>query len=418
VRPTILLLTSSVAGLAVWASCKAVDGSPEGAPSVSDIDGAVGAGTACVACVTDQDCPGSRCMQLGSDSYCALPCPTGNECSSDLSCTAASSVSGDLLNVCVPRGDICSQPSGDRSKTPQPDGGSTTPTGPLDAGGPVTGTVTGDGGSLSRLFFAVAGDTRPANVDDTSGYPSAIIGKIYSDIQALNPRPAFVVSSGDYMFASTSGTQAAPQLDLYMKARDQFSGPVFPAMGNHECTGYTDSNCGTGAKDGVTKNYTAFVTQMLGPISKSEPYYAINIDAIDKSWTAKFVFVAANAWSTAQSSWLTTTLSQNTTYTFIVRHESHDANTAPGVTPSEQIMAKHPYTLAIVGHTHTYEHFTTREVIMGNGGAPLTGSKNYGFGLFSQRADGAIAVDMVDYSTGATDTGFRFAVKPDGTLAP
>ena len=81
-------------------------------------------------------------------------------------------------------------------------------------------------------------------------------------------------------------------------------------------------------------------------------------------------------------------------------------------------MAQHPYTLAIVGHTHTYEHFSGREVIIGNGGAPLTGSKNYGFGVFGQRADGAIQVDMLDYSTGLADTRFRFAVKPDGSPAP
>jgi hypothetical protein len=101
-----------------------------------------------------------------------------------------------------------------------------------------------------------------------------------------------------------------------------------------------------------------------------------------------------------------------------VRHESASANQAPGVDPSEQIMAQHPYTLAIVGHTHTYEHSGPKEIIVGNGGAPLTGGKNYGFAILSQRTtDGAIVVDMVDYSTGKSDSSFHFAVKADGSPA-
>jgi len=77
------------------------------------------------------------------------------------------------------------------------------------------------------------------------------------------------------------------------------------------------------------------------------------------------------------------------------------------------------YTLSFVGHTHTYEHFNgSREVVVGNGGAPVTGNKNYGFAIAQQRSDNAIQVDMLDYATRATDTSFRFAVKPDGTPAP
>jgi hypothetical protein len=268
------------------------------------------------------------------------------------------------------------------------------------------------------LLFGIVGDTRPASPDDTPGYPTAIITKIFSDIDALAAKPPFVVSTGDYMFASTRGTQAATQLDIYAGARAKYSGIVFPAMGNHECTGATASNCGAGNPDGVTPNMTAFVTKMLGPIGKSDPYYAVRINASDASWSAKLVFVAANAWTDAQRAWLDQTLAQESTYTFIVRHESHSANTAPGVDPSEQVMAAHPYTLAIVGHTHTYSHYAGREVIVGNGGAPLTGSKGFGFGVVSQRQDGALNVDMVDYTTGLADPRFRFAVKADGSAAP
>ncbi len=110
-----------------------------------------------------------------------------------------------------------------------------------------------DGGTTSALTFAIVGDTRPATIDDTSNYPSTIITKIYEDIEAASPRPAFVIGTGDYQYASTTGSEQQPQLAKYMTARAAFSGPFYPAMGNHECTGYTDSNCGTGNPDGIRR---------------------------------------------------------------------------------------------------------------------------------------------------------------------
>ena len=205
-----------------------------------------------------------------------------------------------------------------------------------------------------------------------------------------------------------------------MTARGGFSNVVFPAMGNHECTGATASNCGPGTTDGVTNNYTEFLSQMLSPIGQSSPSYVININASDSSWTSKFVFIGANAWTSTTASWLDSALAVPTTYTFIVRHEPKEACSGgpPGCSGSEAIMANHPYTLAIVGHTHTYGKTGPKQVTIGNGGAPLTGGANYGFGLLQQRADGAIQVDMVDYSTGGADTSFRFAVNADGSAAP
>jgi hypothetical protein len=77
----------------------------------------------------------------------------------------------------------------------------------------------------------------------------------------------------------------------------------------------------------------------------------------------------------------------------------------------------HPYTLAIVGHTHSYERSGPREVIIGNGGAPLSGGVDYGFGMISQQGDGSIAVDVIDYTTGLADSTFHFALNPDGSPA-
>jgi predicted phosphodiesterase len=109
-------------------------------------------------------------------------------------------------------------------------------------------------------------------------------------------------------------------------------------------------------------------------------------------------------------------MAQKTTYTFVVRHESSYATEAPGVSPSDAILASNPYTLLIVGHSHTYEHRSQQEVLFGNGGAPLSGfSVNYGYGVFSQRQDGAIVVDAMDYQTNKPDSNFHFVVKPDGS---
>jgi hypothetical protein len=289
---------------------------------------------------------------------------------------------------------------------------------PFDGGGPPTGSVGPSGGKLSRLLFGVVGDTRPPTIDDLAGYPTPIITKIFSDIQALAARPPLVVSTGDYQFASSysSSTTTSAQFDLYLAARQKYSGIEFPAMGNHECTGATVSNCGQGNTNGITPNYSAFMSKMLGPIQQAKPYYSIRVDATDNSWTSKFVFVAANAWDSGQSSWLSGVMATPTTYTFVVRHESSTASPQPaGVAASDAILNAHPYTLLIVGHSHTYYHGRgAREVTIGNGGAPLS-SKSYGFGIFSQRADGAIVGDMIDYMTGQADSYFHFVVKPDGT---
>lgn len=420
-------------------------------------------GSLCSTCVTDKDCAGGACAQFGGDAYCSLACPTGNECASDSACISLSTVSGDQINGCVPRGDICGpqapsspavQDAGTcgalngpsvtsacsscsrSSRECQPNGcydgwwcntatrkcqapPTTCATGGIgfDGGAPITGSVGNDGGTVSRLYFGVVGDTRPAVLDDTDGYPVSIISAIFSGLQSVHPMPPFVVSTGDYVFAEARGSEAARQLDVYLVARARYSGVLFPALGNQECAGATSSNCGAGSANGITNNYASFVSKMLAPIGKPLPYYAIAIDASDGAWTAKLVFVAANAWSDTQASWLEGALARPTTYTFVVRHEPAGVS-APGVGPSEAIMARHPYTLAIVGHAHTYGRTGSKQITVGNGGAPLTGGANYGYAIVAQRTDGTVQVDMLDYATGQADPSFRFAVRADGSTAP
>lgn len=276
----------------------------------------------------------------------------------------------------------------------------------------TTGTVTKNGGSIDCLSFAIVGDTRPATINDTSGYPTGVASQIWSDLQAQRPRPEFAVTTGDYIFASPSGSEGPKQLDLYLQAQSAFTPIVFHAMGNHECTGYTTSNCAS-ASASSNANYQAFLSKMVAPLGETHPYFARTISARDGRWTAKLVFVAANSWDQAQADWLEQVMSQPTTYTFVVRHEPSSANTAPGVTPSDEILKHHPWTLLLVGHTHTYEWLSSkREVIVGIGGAPLTGSIDYGYVLARQRTDGAIQFSVHDWQT--QETVARFAVNAAG----
>jgi hypothetical protein len=223
-----------------------------------------------------------------------------------------------------------------------------------------------------------------------------------------------VVTTGDYMFAATSTREQAPQLDLYLQARTAYRGMVYPALGNHECDGFTRSNCGPGNATGLPPNYTTYMARMVEPLGEHQPYFVERFVATDRSWTAKFVFVAANAWSATQDAWLERTMSEPTTYTFVVRHEPHDATTAPGVEPSAAILARHPLTMLIVGHTHTYRHIPAyREIIVGNGGAPLTSGTNYGYVIIARGSDGQLAVTSYDYADHSVID--QFAVTAAGT---
>jgi len=306
--------------------------------------------------------------------------------------------------------------------------------------GPITGSVGASGGSISRLVFAVVGDTRPPNEDDVGGYPTDVITKIYQDIQALTPRPPLSLATGDYQFSSTGDNSgASQQISLYMQARQAYSGAFFPAMGNHECgvatgcSGSTDCNCVAGQGGTGTANLQAFMSGMVQPLGQTNPYYSINVNSTDNSWTAKFVVTAANAWDSTQQAWLQNVMAQKTTYTFVVRHEPSDSTTPPpGVAGVDAILTQYPYTLLLTGHNHDYGHWTSylgtpacgsncppasREVVIGNGGAPLSSSKyDYGYAVFSQRCDGAIVADEYDYMTNVADSYFHFVITADGTI--
>ena len=258
--------------------------------------------------------------------------------------------------------------------------------------------------SAGSFRFAVFGDVRPPNAGDTAAYPKTVIASLFQQIAAQSPD--LVVGTGDYMFASTSDAAGIDaQLAMLTDAEKAYAGPVYHALGNHECTGATASNCPTGNE---TANMRAFMKQLL-PSGTTTPYFRVDVDT--GHGAAKFVFVAANAWSDAQAAWLEAQLADPTAYTFVVRHEPPSVAQTMGVAASETIIHRHPLTLELLGHFHRYQRLDGKHLISGNAGAPLSSGAHYGFVLVDLMTNGNLAVSEIDQATGdATDT---FTVCPD-----
>jgi hypothetical protein len=273
---------------------------------------------------------------------------------------------------------------------------------PVTADGGAVGPVTADGGGVaSELLFAAVGDTRPPLPDDDGAYPTAVITKIFADIEALTPHPPIVIGTGDYQFTISGlgkGSQKS-QLGHYNTARSQFTGVFWPAMGNHECDSITADNCGPGTLPGDPDNYTVYRDVFLTPLGEANPYYSRVVSATDGSWTAKFIVVAPNYWSQTQQTWFQQQLDSPTTYTFVIHHENAGATGAPASLATIEKMEAGHETLSIVGHNHIWHHDAgSVEVIIGNGGAPLDASgQHYGYTLFARQPDGSILVSDYDY---------------------
>ncbi len=305
--------------------------------------------------------------------------------------------------------DTSRQHSGGPDTPDAPEPAPPTADGPLGVGPGSTLALTVD-----DLKFGIVGDTRPPMSNDTASYPTAIITAIWKGVAAENP--AFAVSTGDYVYVSSSGAETNPQLDLYLGARAAFAGPVFAALGNHECATATASNCGPGTPDGEPVSYRTFLRRMVEPLGVSTPYFVVRVDPPRGDWSAKVVVMAANAWSEDQARWLDAAMAEPSTYTFVVRHEPDSATTAPGVSPSKQIVGRHPFTMQLVGHSHSYGRLSQKELLVGNGGAPATGSVPYGYVVARRRADGAVEFSAYRWDTGVLFD--RFAVWADGSAAP
>jgi hypothetical protein len=292
---------------------------------------------------------------------------------------------------------------------------------PPDAG------VGPSGGRVPSLIFAVVGDTRPSLPDDFSRYPLHMASQIFREIDALSPRPEFVVATGDYMFTTPhkpfERSKAPVQAELYLRAAQEFKGQLFPAMGNHECRNHTNSNCCPTCADGTPAPYEAYLWMLdrLG-LPDQVPYYEIHIASSDSArpWTAKLVFIAANAWDDGQAAWLTRALAEPTTYTFVVRHEPDYFNGAClGCGASDAIVNKNPYTVLLTGHDHTFRIIrASHEIVVGLGGAPMDSESDHnGYAVCTQLPDGNISCQERD--VGSSTSSYRdsqLIVAPDGRV--
>lgn len=274
-----------------------------------------------------------------------------------------------------------------------PDGGKQD-AGAFDAGPAQDGGLIGpNGGTVSRLFFAVVGDTRPPSpLNAVANYPTSVITKIYADIAGMNPRPQFVIGTGDYQFSNPLSNDAALELALYAGARNQYPGTVFAAMGNHECTSPTASNCvGTFAR----KTYDAYIAALVTPLGKTLPYYSIPVQT--SAGLTRFIVAACNAWDATQKAWLASELAAPATFRIIVRHESLTA-TAPCSAEMNPMIAAAGYSLLLVGHTHLFSH-VGKELVVGMGGAPMSDSTPFGYITIEQLAAGGWKVIQYDSTT-------------------
>jgi hypothetical protein len=270
---------------------------------------------------------------------------------------------------------------------------------------PPIGSVGPTGGNVDRLAFGVFGDCRPANLNQSTAFPTATANAIFKQMHASYSQ--FAIGTGDYMYADNA-TDVNKQLATMMSAESNFGKTIFHAMGNHECDGYTNSNCPNATE---TPNVTAFMTGLNNHYF-TNPYYEISV--MTAAGEAKFIYIAANAWSTAQATWLTNALSRKTKYTFVIRHEPSYGTglNAPGTSPSDTILAAPgvpPATLYLYGHTHTYEKLSANAVVVGNAGAPMPAY--FGWLYVEQREDGNIQVWSRNVDGSVADV---WAVDPNG----
>ncbi|MHB8417424.1 MAG: metallophosphoesterase [Myxococcales bacterium] len=289
-----------------------------------------------------------------------------------------------------------------------------------------------DGGQLASLDFGDVGDTRPPIYDDISQYPTQVITTIFQDLAGLSPALAFVVSSGDYMFAdplNLFGNQAQAQAQLYVGAGQNFPRQVYPSMGNHEC-GWSNSNDNCFGQT-TNPNYNAYLQNILGGfgLPNQNPYFVVLFASADvtRPWSAKFIYIAPDWWDTSgdtQGIWLKAVLAEPTTYTFLVRHQpTNNSAGAAGIAESDTLLQTYPFTIKLTGHSHSFMYDqTNREIINGVGGAALDTGYNgtFGYVVCRQRADMAIQCTLYDYDSNAvsSEPNATLAVEPDGTPTP
>jgi hypothetical protein len=278
------------------------------------------------------------------------------------------------------------------------------PPSPTPGGGaiPVGGPVGPGGGAVDRLRFGFTGDTRPARCTPDSPYPRAIIDGIFAGMKRQGAQ--FAVDQGDHLFVCGYGedslAEARRQLGEYAGAAALLGKTVFMTMGNHECTGASRALCRLGDY-GSNPNFTAYM-DALAPISNT-PYYRFDVST--RSGLAVFLVVADDVWDAAERDWLTAQLTDadaRAKYTFVSKHHPDRNLDHPEFQDIYELVRKHKYTLFLTGHSHQYrrQKDDPRALVMGCGGAPLTGGDFWGYGIATQGLDDRVYVSIYDQATG------------------
>lgn len=277
-----------------------------------------------------------------------------------------------------------------------------------DAGMVPSGTVSIDGGTVDRLWFATTGDTRPANCDQTNSYPQAAIAQIATAMKTL--RVQFTVDLGDHMYVCDGvDSEAQTQMGYYTSAIASGPSTWWMTMGNHECGSnkYPYACFVGGAHDA---NFSAYMSALKRP----QPYYFTDVQTAQGK--ARFVFIADDAWDSTQSAWLSSNLTDADTsakYTIIVRHhpvQGTRTGTGASGTDIPNLISAHKYTLILTAHNHDYEHDTAtyggRSTVVGLGGA----GGYWGFATLLQNDDGTLT--FVQRDANGNPVGTPWAVTP------
>jgi hypothetical protein len=289
----------------------------------------------------------------------------------------AAACAGGHSGVCAPGGDPdVVDPCGG------PDGGVSARPGTPDPGTVPSGAVGFDGGTVDRLWFSTTGDTRPANCDETDGYPQAAIAQIAGSMKAL--RTQFTVDLGDHMYVCNgSDAEARQQMGFYLSAVSAGPPTWWMTMGNHECGNDTPPfRCFAGGPHDA--NFSAYLSALKRP----QPYYFADVQT--SQGKARFVFIADDSWNDAQASWLSLALTEADAfrYTFVVRHHPVQGARTGNAQILELIRA-HKYSMILTAHNHDYEHDLStwggRSAVVGLGGA----GGRWGFGTGLQTLDGS-----------------------------
>ena len=161
----------------VQAPTESTGAGDDGQTSESDI----ARGALCRPCARSEQCgASSACAQYAGSDYCARACESASSCGRGEACAELTTLEGQKVKGCVSASGACGSPSScGKCQSGRCDliTGMCESAVAADLTGPAPrpslsaprGVVGAAGGTVTRMYFAVIGDTRPAMLVNTSG---------------------------------------------------------------------------------------------------------------------------------------------------------------------------------------------------------------------------------------------------------